>query len=129
MQGMTALLELACLEWLWAAAQPPRAGRKGGGVLLLALSVSCRARCAAVMLALLLPPPPCIMATCCPKHKNPNRYQEVDLRYVVAFESPARALQWCLLVQVRNADAAQGIFLHTSLPGCTTTMLCCPRNT
>jgi hypothetical protein len=29
--------------------------------------------------------------------------QEADLKYMIAFESPHRAVQWCLAVQVRAA--------------------------
>jgi hypothetical protein len=32
------------------------------------------------------------------------RCHEPDLKYMVAFESPVRAVQWCLLVQVSWKD-------------------------
>lgn len=32
------------------------------------------------------------------------REQEGDMKYMVAFREPCRALEWCLLVQVRVTD-------------------------
>lgn len=37
------------------------------------------------------------------------RSHEADLRYLVAFESPVNAVQWCLLVSVRTRGREQGI--------------------
>lgn len=32
------------------------------------------------------------------------RCQEADLKYMIAFENPHRAVQWCLAVQVRQVE-------------------------